>query len=320
MTQYILRRVLVSIPVLLGITIVAYFIMTLVPGNFVDTFVSPNMTETDIRLMEEKLNLDKPVYLQYLGWLRNILSGNLGYSFVTRGPVTDRIIDRAGATLVLAASAVFLSYLIGIPLGVLSAVRQYSVVDWAATFVSFVGVSAPSFFVGLIGIYVFSLRLNLLPSGGRRTMGMDFSLMDQMRHLILPATVLAWGYSSRVLRYVRSSMLDVIHQDYVQTARSKGLREYYLVFRHALPNALTPVITLFGLQFPMLLGGAVITETVFSWPGLGRLAVESIHKRDYPVIMAIILVAAVMVLIGNLLADVLYGVVDPRIRLGDGES
>jgi len=318
MSKYILRRVLISIPVLLGITVVAYFIMSLVPGNFVDTLlIDPKMTESDVALMEKKLGLDKPIFIQYLNWLKELLRGNMGYSFITREPVTDRIIERAGGTLLLASSAMFLSYLIGTPIGVLSAVRQYSIVDYASTFFSFLGVSAPSFFIGLAAIYIFSLRLDFLPTGGKRTIGIDFSVIDRIRHLILPATVLAWSHSSRILRYVRSSMLEVVHQDYIRAARSRGLRESYVVFRHALPNALTPVITLFGLQFPTLLGGSIITETVFNWPGLGRLAVEAIHTRDYPVIMAINLLAAVMVLIGNLLADILYGVVDPRIRYGE---
>jgi peptide/nickel transport system permease protein len=301
--------------VIFGITVVAYFVMSLVPGNFVDAMlIDPKMTQTDVELMEQKLGLDKPVVIQYFHWLRELMRGNMGYSFVTREPVTDRILERAGSTLLLAATAMVLSYLIGIPIGVVSAVRQYSVMDYASTFTSFLGVSAPSFFIGLVAIYFFSLRLDLLPTGGMRTIGEDFSVVDRMRHLVLPATVLAWSHSSRILRYVRSSMLDVIHQDYIRTARSKGAQEAIVMFRHALPNALTPVITLFGLQFPSLLGGAIITETVFNWPGLGRLAVEAIHTRDYPVIMAINLLAAVMVVTGNLLADIMYGIVDPRIR------
>ncbi len=318
MTRYILRRLLISIPVLFGVTVIAYFIMTLAPGDAVDMLVDPGLSPEDIALKRQALGLDQPVIVQYGRWLGQLVQGNLGYSFYNRRPVTERIGERLGATLTLAFMSLLFSYLIAIPIGVLAAVRQYSAWDYIATVFSFLGVSVPSFFFGLLLIYFLALKLDLFPTGGTHTIGAGFSLFDRLSHLILPMVVLSLQNTGVVMRYTRSSMLDVIHQDYIRAARAKGLRERVVLFRHALRNALIPVITLAGLQFPFLLGGAIITEQIFNWPGMGRLAVEAITQRDYPTIMGINLLAAVMVIIGNLLADLLYGVVDPRIRYGEG--
>ncbi|MGC8780679.1 MAG: ABC transporter permease [Anaerolineae bacterium] len=318
MTKYILRRLLIAIPVLFGVTVIAYFIMTLAPGDAVDMLIDPGLSPEDIALKKQALGLDQPVVVQYVRWLGQLAQGNLGYSFNNRRPVTERIGERLGSTLTLAFSALFFSYLIAIPIGVLAAVRQYSIWDYIATVFSFLGVSVPSFFFGLLLIYFFALKLDWFPTGGTHTIGAPFSLADRISHLILPMTVLSLQNIGAVMRYTRSSMLDVIHQDYIRAARAKGLQERVVLFRHALRNALIPVITLAGLQFPFLLGGAIITEQIFNWPGMGRLAVEAITQRDYPTIMGINLLAAVMVIIGNLLADVMYGVVDPRIRYEAG--
>ncbi len=318
MTKYILRRLLISIPVLFGVTVIAYFIMTLAPGDAVDMLVDPGLSPEDIALKKQALGLDQPVFVQYIRWLEQLAQGNLGYSFNNRRPVTERIGERLGSTLTLAFSALFFSYLLAIPIGVLAAVRQYSIWDYIATVFSFLGVSVPSFFFGLLLIYFFALKLDWFPTGGTHTIGAPLSLADRFAHLILPMTVLSLQNIGAVMRYTRSSMLDVIHQDYIRAARAKGLQERVVLFRHALRNALIPVITLAGLQFPFLLGGAIITEQIFNWPGMGRLAVEAITQRDYPTIMGINLLAAVMVIIGNLLADVMYGVVDPRIRYEAG--
>ncbi|NOZ27077.1 MAG: ABC transporter permease [Chloroflexi bacterium] len=314
MAKYILQRLLVSIPVLFGVTVIAYFIMTLAPGDAVDMLVNPGLSAEDIALKKKALGLDQPAPVQYIKWLKEVAHGNLGYSFTNRQPVTRRIGERIKPTLTLAFSALFLSYLIAIPIGVLSAVRQYSLLDYAATIFSFLGVSIPSFFFGLLMIYIFALKLDLLPTGGTQTIGAPPTWGDRLAHLVLPMIVLSLQNTGVVMRYTRSSMLDVIHQDYVRTARAKGLHGRVVIFRHALRNALIPVITLAGLQFPFLLGGAIITEQIFNWPGMGRLAVEAINQRDYPTIMGLNLLAAVMVIIGNLLADVFYGIVDPRIR------
>lgn len=314
MIRHIVRRLLVSVPVLFGVTLIAYFIMTLAPGDAVDMLISPGLSEQDIALKREALGLDEPVMLQYIKWLRELTQGNLGYSFTNRRPVTERVGERMGPTLVLTFSALLLSYVIAIPIGVLSAVRQYSALDYSSTIFAFLGISVPSFFFGLLMIYFFALKLDWFPTGGMQTIGAPSTLFDRIHHLVLPTIVLSLQNTGVVMRYTRSGMLEVIHQDYVRTARAKGLRENMVIFRHALRNALIPVISLAGVQFPFLLGGAIITEQIFNWPGMGRLAVEAINQRDYPTIMALNLLTAVMVIIGNLIADLMYGVVDPRIR------
>lgn len=314
MLKLVLNRLLIAIPVLLGVTVVAFFIMTLAPGDAVDMLISPGLTAQDFALQRQALGLDQPAPVQYVRWLTELVHGNLGYSFNDRRPVTQRIAERIVPTLSLALFSLLWAYLLGVPIGVLAAVRQYSILDYLATVISYLGVSLPSFFFGLILIYVFSLKLNLLPTGGMQTIGSGFDLTDRIAHLILPSLVLGLYNAAQVMRYTRSSMLEAIHQDYVRTARGKGLRENWVIFGHALRNALMPVITLAGLQVPVLLGGAIITEQVFNWPGMGRLAVEAIFARDYPVIMGLNLITAVLVMLGNLAADVGYGLVDPRIR------
>jgi peptide/nickel transport system permease protein len=314
MFKFVVRRLLISIPVLLGVTCVAYFIMTLAPGDAVDMLISPGLSAQDFALQREALGLNEPVPVQYVKWLTQLMQGNLGYSFNNRQPVATRIGDRIVPTLALALCALLWAYVLGIPIGVLAAVRQYSIFDYIATLISYLGVSLPSFFFGLLLIFVFSLKLNLLPTGGMQTIGAQTNLMDQLQHLILPSLVLGLYNAAVVMRYTRSSMLEAIHQDYVRTARGKGLREQVVIFGHALRNALMPVITLAGLQVPSLLGGAIITEQIFNWPGMGRLAVEAIFQRDYPVIMGLNLLTAVLVTLGNLLADISYALVDPRIR------
>jgi peptide/nickel transport system permease protein len=318
MLRYILRRLLISIPVMLGVTVVAYFIMTLAPGDAVDMLVNPGLTAENVALQRKELGLDQPVYVQYAKWINGLLHGSLGYSFGDRRPVTTRIVERFSATLSLALFALGMAFLIGIPVGVVAAVRQYSIFDYLATFVSYLGVSLPSFFLGLLLIYFFSLKLDLFPTGGLLTIGGKNDVFDRLSHLVLPGMVLGMYNAALVMRYTRSSMLEAIHQDYVRTARGKGLRERAVIFSHALRNALMPVITLAGLQFPILLGGAIITEQIFIWPGMGKLAVEAIFNRDYPVIMGLNLMTAVMVMIGNLLADVGYALADPRIRHSGG--
>ncbi len=318
MGKYILQRLLIAVPVIFGVTVVAFFIMTLAPGDAVDMLISPGLSPEDIALKRQTLGLDQPVFVQYVRWLQEMLHGNLGYSFTNRQPVTERIFDRFGPTFTLAMSALLLSYIIAVPIGVLSAVRQYSVMDYSATIFSFLGVSIPSFFFGLLMIYFFSLKLDLLPTGGMQSVGQEFSFSDRLSHLILPMLVLSLQNTGIVMRYTRSSMLDVVRQDYVRTARGKGLQRQAVLVRHGLRNALIPVITLVGLQIPILLGGAIITEQIFNWPGMGRLTVEAINQRDYPTIMGLNLMIALMVVAGNLIADVLYGVADPRIRQQGG--
>ncbi|MDR7486554.1 MAG: ABC transporter permease [Armatimonadota bacterium] len=314
MQRYLARRILITFPILLGITVVTYLIMALTPGDPVQMLIDPSMTQADVEIKRRALGLDQPVYIRYAKWLAEVLRGNLGYSISSGAPVTRRVGERVVPTLTLTGTALVLSYLIAVPTGVLVASRRYRSIDYAVTFLVFLGISLPTFFLGLGGIYVFGLRLRWLPVGGMTTLGGDGGLLDALHHLILPASVLAVAGAGALTRYVRSSMLEVLGQDYVRTARAKGLVEAVILRHHALRNALIPVITLAGLQLPALLAGAVITEQVFQWPGMGRLTIEAISQRDYPVLMGITLITAVLVALGNLLADVAYSVVDPRIR------
>ncbi|MGH2403865.1 MAG: ABC transporter permease [bacterium] len=314
MHRYLLRRLLITFPILLGITVLCYLILSLTPGDAVSMLISPTTSAADVEIRRRALGLDQPTYVRYLKWLNELAHGNLGYSFSSGAPVAKRIGDRILPTLTLTVSALVISYLLAIPIGMLAATRRYSWVDYVATFFAFVGISLPTFFLGLAGIYIFALRLRWLPVGGTMTLGGTEGLLDSLHHLILPAIVLAGAGGGVLVRHVRSSMLEVLGQDYVRTARAKGLAELLVLRRHALRNALIPVVTLAGLQIPALLAGAVITEQVFEWPGMGRLTIEAINQRDYPVLMGITLIAAVLVAAGNLLADIAYSIVDPRIR------
>ncbi|MDQ3810229.1 MAG: ABC transporter permease, partial [Chloroflexota bacterium] len=249
--------------------------------------------------------------------LGQLTQGNMGFSLISRQPVAHQIQERVGPTVLLMGISLLVAIAIGVPLGVLSAVRQYSLLDYLATIGGFVAISTPSFFLGLALIYVMSVNLHLLPTSGMFTLGAEPTVADLLAHLVLPVTVLGLSQTPQILRYTRSSMLDVLRQEYVTTARAKGLKELVVMVRHTLRNALIPLITVLGLSLPNLLGGAVITEQIFQWPGMGWLAVRAVNGRDYPLLMGIILVTATMVLLSNLLADVLYAYADPRIRYGE---
>jgi peptide/nickel transport system permease protein len=314
MVQYIIRRILIAIPVLFGVTIFNFLIINLAPGNPVDMYVSPDVTAADIEIKKEALGLNDPIYIQYLHWLGNLLKGDFGFSYSTYEPVTNMIFERLGPTLILMGTALIIAYLIAIPIGILSATRQYSWIDYLTTTFSFLGVSIPHFFMGLGAIYVFAIMSQILPTGGMNTLGGTGGFTDTFLHLIMPAIVLGTGIAGSMVRYVRSSMIEVLGQDYLRTARAKGLGEFIVTNKHALRNALIPIITIIGLDIPLLIGGAVVTEQIFQWPGLGQLTIQSIGSRDYSVLMAINLLAAFMVLFSNLLTDILYSVADPRIK------
>jgi peptide/nickel transport system permease protein len=314
MLRYLFKRLLIAVPVILGVTIINYFIISMAPGDAVDLLVDPNTSQSDIAAKREALGLNDPIPVRYVRWLGELGHGNLGYSFLNGQPVADRIAERVGPTLGLSLFALVIAYVIAVPIGVLSATRQYSLVDYLSSILAMIGVSIPNFFLGIGLIYVFSLKLNLLPVSGMRTLGEDANVIDLLKHMILPAIVLSSATMGSVTRYTRSSMLDVVRQDYMRTARAKGLKDKVVIYKHALRNALLPVITLLGLQIPALLGGAIITEQVFGWPGMGRLSIDAITQRDYPVLMGVNLLAAVLVVAGGLIADSLYSVADPRIR------
>jgi len=312
--QYIIRRLLIAIPVLLGVTVFNFFIINLAPGNPVDMYLNPDTTEADLEAKKEALGLNDPIYIQYFRWLGNLLQGDFGFSYTTYEPVMKIIMERVGPTLLLMSTALLIAYIIAIPIGILSATKQYSWIDYLTTTFSFLGVSIPSFFLGLGSIYVFALVLNIFPTGGMFTLGSNGGFGDTFLHLIMPACILGVGIAGSTVRYVRSSMLEVLGQDYLRTARAKGLREFVVTNKHALKNALIPIITIMGMEIPVLIGGAVVTEQIFQWPGLGQLTIQSISSRDYPTLMAINFIAALAVLFSNLLADILYSVVDPRIK------
>jgi peptide/nickel transport system permease protein len=314
MFQYIVRRILIAIPVLIGVTIFNFFIINLAPGNPVDMFVNPNMSAADIAAKKEALGLNDPLWEQYGRWMGNLIQGDFGYSFATYEPVLDNIAARIGPTLLLMGTALIIAYVIAIPIGILSATKQYSIIDYLTTTFSFFGISIPNFFLGLGAIYMFAIVFPIFPTGGMTTLGSSGGFVDTFMHLVLPATVLGTAIAGSMVRYVRSSMLEVLGQDYLRTARAKGLREFIVNNKHALRNALIPIVTIIGLEIPLLIGGAVVTEQIFQWPGLGQLTIQSIGSRDYPMLMALNFIAAFTVLFSNLLTDLMYSVVDPRIK------
>jgi peptide/nickel transport system permease protein len=318
MGRYLLRRILISIPVLLGITIAMYAIANMAPGDPITALMNPeqmaNMGPGWVEQQKEALGLNDPLPIRYVKWLGETVQGNLGYSFVDRLPVSEKIGERIGPTLQLMGVVLAISILVGVPLGVLSALKQYSFIDYFLTVTGFLTVSIPSFFLALVLIYVFSVRLDWLPATGMYTVGRERTFLDSLEHIILPALVLGLGQAAPIIRYTRSSLLETVKQDYVTVARAKGLGEQLVIGRHALRNALIPIITIIALNVPQLLGGTVIIEQVFAWPGMGSLAIASVQGRDYNVLMGINLIAAIMILLSNLLADVVYSFVDPRIK------
>jgi peptide/nickel transport system permease protein len=324
MGSIILRRVLIAIPVLCGVTLLAYLLVDLAPGDPVTALVDPatraELGPEWVELRKEQLGLNDPAPVRYVLWLREVVQGNLGFSMISGQSVAEQIQARIGPTLLLMGTAILLGTLIGLPLGVFSAIRQYSALDYLATVGGFLAISTPSFFLGLGLVYFFAVRWQVLPSSGMRTLGVEGSSVDLLRHMILPVTVLAFAQIPLVMRYARSTMLEVLRQDYVTTARSKGLAERIVLLGHAFRNALIPLITVLGMSLPEILSGAVITETIFQWPGMGMLAVRAVAARDYPLILGTILVTATMVLLSNLLADLLYATADPRIRLSEGKG
>ena len=320
MLGYAIRRLLIAVPVMLGIMLIAFLFVHLLPGDPVRLQIDPTqLTGPDSQQFlahrRAELGLDKPLPVQWVLWMKEVFTGDLGYSFQQGVPVTNLIGQRAGATVLLSTTAVVLAVVIAIPVGVLAAVKQNSAVDYVAGVLSMLAISIPVFFLGLMAIYLFALQLNLFPTGGRQTLGADGSLTDTVSHLVMPACVLAAVLVGPYVRYVRQSMLDVLRQDFITTAKAKGASSARMIFRHALRNALIPLTTVLAIQIPALLAGTVVIETVFAWPGLGQLVFESIKGLDYPVILTVVMISAVLVLVCNLLADLLAAVLDPRIRL-----
>jgi peptide/nickel transport system permease protein len=316
--RYILRRMVINVPVLLLITIAVYLLVNLAPGDPVQAMIDPQAAHALgpdwVENQRRQLGLDQPLPIRYGIWLSEIVRGNFGFSYIDRQPVAGKVLERIVPTLTLMAAAQFIAIAVAVPLGILSAVRQYSRADYFVTVLAFVAVSIPNFFLALGSIYIFAVKLSLFPTAGMGTMGREGGILDSLHHLVLPASVLGLSLAAPLIRYIRSSMLETLSQDYVQVARAKGVRESIVVVRHALRNALIPVVTVVALSLPALVGGTIIVEAVFAWPGMGTLVLRSVRQLDYPVIMATNLLIAVMILLSNLFADILYAVLDPRIR------
>lgn len=332
MLKYILKRIMAVIPVLLGVSILVFVVMHLFTSDPAAVMLGQHATAEQIEALRKELGLNDPLYVQYGRFLVNLLHGDLGRSLMTKAPVTDELLTRFPATIELAIAAIVLATVVGVTIGVISAVKQYSIFDYVSMVVGLLGVSMPIFWLGLMLIVIFSVTLGWLPVAGRIDIGMEpanttgFYILDSLltgnmdallsalKHLALPAIALGSYSTAIIARMTRSTMLEVIRQDYIRTARAKGLAEKIVIIKHALRNALIPIVTVIGLQLGSLLGGAVLTETVFSWPGVGGRVVDAILASDYPLVQGAVLVIAVIFVIVNLIVDILYAYLDPRIH------
>jgi len=314
MWRAILRRVLHALLVLLTVSLITFGLIMAAPGG-PSLLLDPDLSAADRARLRHEMGLDAPVHVQYLKWVGNAVRGDLGRSLVQKRAVAEMIAERVPATAVLAGAGLLLTLLVGIPLGVAAATRPRSLLDHAATIASGIGVAIPGFWFGIMLIILLAVWLRLLPSAGMYTPGGPATSADLLRHLVMPTLVLSTFSLPQVTLFTRASVLETLRQDYVRTARAKGLDARRVLFRHALRNALIPVLTIIGLLLPRLVGGAVITETVFAWPGMGRLSADAAFGRDYPLIMGITMAVSVVVIVSNLLTDIAYTIVDPRIRL-----
>jgi len=320
------------IPVLLGVSIIVFFMVRAIPGDPAQILLGQNATQEQVAQLRAQMGLDKPAPVQYLVFLKDAFTGDLGNSIVTGRPVTVELMARLPATLELTAFAMLIAILVGVPVGVISAVKQYSVLDKITSVLALTGISMPIFWLAMILVVIFTVELGLLPFPGRLSsettitaisgmvlvdslLTLNFAgFWDGLKHLILPAVALGTIPMAVVMRMTRSSMLEVMNEDYVRTARAKGVVPWRVVFKHALRNAMLPTVTVIGLQTGLLMGGAIITETIFAWPGVGQIAYDSINRRDYAMIQGVVLYGALLFVLVNLLVDILYAILDPRVR------
>lgn len=321
MLVYLLRRLLVSIPTLLGITVGTFLLISVAPGDPLLAYASlDTLDEVNLQRAREQLGLNDSLVVQYVRWVENILRGNFGRSLVTQREVASEIAASFSVTVRLTVAALIVSTVVGIGVGVVSAVRQYSLLDHLLTLISFVGLSVPGFFLALMLVAVFALHLEFLPTSGMATLTLPAEasawdrFWDSVRYLVLPVITLSAGNAASLARFTRSSVLETLHQTYRLTARAKGLREPYVLWKHLMPNAMLPIITIIALRLPGLFSGSVIVETIFNFPGMGLLSVRAATDKDYPMMMGMTLIFAVLLLIANFTADVLYAVFDPRVR------
>ncbi len=314
MGVFVIRRLAQSVPTVFGISILLFFLMHAMPGGPLALFVhQPGMTHKELQAIAASYGINQPVWVQYIDWLGKAVQGNFGYSYIYGQPAAQMMVQRIPATAELMGSAFLLSFVVAFLLGIVSAIRQYSFIDYFVTVVSYFGMSLPTFFLGIVAIIFFSVELHWFPSGGMASVVGPAGLGDHLRHLVLPAFVLGFFILAQWSRYIRSSMLEVINADYIRTARAKGVSERSVIWRHALRNALLPVVTVIVLDTAFLAGGALVTETIFAWPGMGRLFYQAISQSDYPILMVIVSFLSVVIVLANIVADVLYGLLDPRV-------
>ena len=316
MFTYIVRRILINVPVLLGITILVFLMINAAPGDPAAFFVNPDMGGDPEQLanIRHQFGLDQPLPIRYVKWLGQTVQGDLGYRIINGDRISTLIWQRLKATGTLVSLALALGLTLGVLLGVFTAIKKYSFWDYLLTGLSFVGISMPAFVVGILGLYLLALKIPIFPAGGMGTVGQDPTLGDGLYHAALPALLLSLYYIATFMRYTRFSVLEVLGQDFVRTARAKGLHEKRVLSVHVLRNGLLPVITMIGLSLPNLVVGALFMETIFSWPGTGRLYLEAVQSRDYPLLMGLNLVTATVILLCNLATDITYAFVDPRVR------
>lgn len=318
MFKYTLKKILSSIIVLFGISIVIFTLVHLQPGNPYITMIDPSVSPEILKEMLTKIGYYDPIHIKYIKWLTRCLQGDFGYSIYYSKPVLSVISTRMYNTIILGVFALIISLILGVTIGIFSAIKKNTMFDYTVTVFSFIGVSIPAFFFGLILIKVFSFDLNIFPTSGMSTLGADYTgisaLLDVLHHMVLPGLVLALLQCTAFIRYTRSAMIEVLDKEYLVTARAKGLTKVQAIFKHGFKNALIPIVTVIFLQIPFLFSGALLTETVFVWPGIGRLSYEAVLNRDYPLIMGILMILSIIILLSNLIADILYAIIDPRIK------
>jgi len=318
MLKYAVKRMINTIPILLGISIIVFILINCQPGNPYSNMVDPSVTEEVKEQMLRQIGYYDPMPIKYFKWITRAISGDLGYSIAYKEPVIDVIKSRIGNTVLLGGASLFLSVLIAIPIGMISSVKRYSIFDYATTVLAFIGLSIPAFFFGMLLIKVFAVDLKILPVSGMVTIGKNYiginHIIDVFNHMILPTIVLALINTAAFMRYTRSSMISIISQDYIRTAKAKGVSSFGIILKHAFKNALIPIITIISLELPALFSGALLTETIFVWPGIGRLNYEAVTNRDYSLIMGLVMIFAIVTLLSNLIADIMYAVVDPRVK------
>ncbi|MBU3126318.1 ABC transporter permease [Clostridium tagluense] len=316
MKRYVFKRVLQAIPMLLAISIVSFLIMNLAPGDPSRTFIGPKMNKIQVAETRERLGFNKPITVRYAKWIKTVIKGDFGYSFISHQPVSEEIGARVPVTLGLMGITMLISIIISIPLGMICAFKRNKSFDNVVTAVCYVGISIPGFWFAMMLIVLFSVKLSILPSIGMRAIGIETNI-DLIKHSIMPCMVLSFPNIAVLTRYIRSSAISQLKEDYVITAISKGASRNRILFSHVLKNSMIPFVTILGMSLPELISGSFITESIFGWPGMGRFGVTSVFNRDYPAIMAITMITSILLILGNLISDILYATLDPRIKVVD---